>query len=287
MRSATARHDIRPIDAAAGRKCEAQAYAGGHAYGHSMLLRHLRRGSGEPLVLIHPLGGELVVWEPVLDRLAAERDAIAVDMPGFGGSPPLADGTAPTPQALASSLAAFLDELGIERAHLAGNSLGGWVALELAKMGRARSVAGLSTAGFWKRPLGPRPTPIRRIGRTMLPIVPVLARTRRGRRLLLNGTVARPELVPPAAAARLVRAYVTAPGYDPANAAMRSAVFEGIEQIREPVTLAWGELDRVVGKPRTAPAGVRTVLLPGCGHVPTWDDPELVARVLLEASSGG
>jgi pimeloyl-ACP methyl ester carboxylesterase len=250
-----------------------------------MLLNHVRRGKGEPLVLIHPLGGELVVWEPVLDRLAAERDTIALDMPGFGGSPPLRNGTPATPRALAASVAAFMDELGIDRAHLAGNSLGGWVALELGKLGRARSVAGLSAAGFWKRPLGPRPAPIRRIGRAILPIVPLLARTRRGRRLLLNGTVARPELVPPAAAARLVRAYVTAPGYEPASAAMRSAVFEGIEQIGEPVTLAWGELDRVVSRPRTAPPGVRTVLLPGCGHVPTWDDPEQVARVLLEASS--
>ena len=117
----------------------------------------MRGGSGEPLLLIHPLGGELVVWEPVFERLAAERDVIAVDMPGFGASPPLPAGVEPTPQALAAALAAQLDALGIERAHLAGNSLGGWVALELAKLGRARSVTGLCTAGFWSRPLGPRP----------------------------------------------------------------------------------------------------------------------------------
>jgi pimeloyl-ACP methyl ester carboxylesterase len=47
-----------------------------------MGLNHVRRGSGEPLVLLHPLGGELVVWEPVLDGLARERDVIAPDMPG-------------------------------------------------------------------------------------------------------------------------------------------------------------------------------------------------------------
>jgi pimeloyl-ACP methyl ester carboxylesterase len=250
-----------------------------------MLLNHVRLGEGKPLLLIHPLGGELVVWEPLLDGLAAERDVIAVDMPGFGGSAPLANGTLPTPRALAAAIAAFMDEQDVERAHLAGNSLGAWVALELAKLGRASSVTGLSAAGFWKRPLGPRRTPIRRIGRAILPIVPVLARTERGRRLLLNGTVARPERVPPHAVTRLVRAYVTAPGYGPANTAMRTAVFEGIEEIAEPVTLAWSEFDRVVSQPRTAPAGVRTVLLAGCGHVPTWDDPDQVTRVLLEASS--
>jgi pimeloyl-ACP methyl ester carboxylesterase len=235
------------------------------------------------LLLIHPLGGELVVWEPVLGLLAAERDAIAVDMPGFGGSPAFANGPPPTPHALAASLAAFLDELGIERAHLAGNSLGGWVALELAKLGRARSVVTLSAAGFWAQPLGPRPTPIRRIGRVVLPIAPLLARTARGRRTLLRGNMMHPERVPPAAAARLVRAYVTAPGYDAANAAMRAAVFDGIEQISEPVTLAWAERDRVVSRPRSTPPGVRTVTLRGCGHVPTWDDPEQVAGVVLAA----
>jgi pimeloyl-ACP methyl ester carboxylesterase len=250
-----------------------------------MPLNHVRRGRGEPLVLIHPLGGELVVWEPVLDRLSAERDVIALDLPGFGRSPAL-NGSPPTPQALAAAVAAFLDDLGIVRAHLAGNSLGGWVALELAKMGRAHSVAALSAAGLWSRPLGPRASPIRRIGRALLPIVPALARSRRGRRLLLRGTVAHPERVPPQAAVRLVRAYVTAPAYEAANAAMRSAVFSGIEQITAPLTLAWGECDHVVSRPRTAPAGVRTVLLRGCGHVPTWDDPDQVARVLLEASSG-
>jgi pimeloyl-ACP methyl ester carboxylesterase len=250
-----------------------------------MPLNHVRRGQGEPLLLLHPLGGELVVWEPVMDRLAAERDVIAVDMPGFGGSPPMSNGTPPTPRALAAEIAAFMDELGIERAHLGGNSLGGWVALELALLGRARSVACLSAAGFWKRPLGPRPSPIRRIGRLILPLVPLIARSARGRRLLLNGTVAKPERVPPHAATRLVRAYLTAPGYDPANAEMRSAVFEGIERVSVPVTLAWAERDRVVSRPKTTPAGVRILLLRGCGHVPTWDDPEQVAALLLEASS--
>jgi pimeloyl-ACP methyl ester carboxylesterase len=247
------------------------------------MLNHVRKGNGEPLLLIHPLGGELVVWEPVLDLLAAERDAIAVDLPGFGGSPAFANGAPPTPQALAASLAAFLDELRIERAHLAGNSLGGWVALELAKLGRARSVVTLSAAGFWAQPLGPRPTPIRRIGRVVLPIAPLLARTARGRRALLRGNMMHPERVPPAAAARLVRAYVTAPGYDAANTAMRAAVFDGIEQISAPVTLAWAERDRVVSRPRSTPPGVRTVTLRGCGHVPTWDDPEQVAGVVLAA----
>jgi pimeloyl-ACP methyl ester carboxylesterase len=250
------------------------------------VLHHVRRGSGEPLVLIHPLGAELVVWEPLLDLLARERDVIAVDLPGFGGSAPFSNGAPSTPQVLAGSVAAFLDRLGIERAHVAGNSLGGWVALELAKAGRARSVAGLSTAGLWKRPLGPRPgADVRRIGRRLLPLLPVLLRSVRGRRLLLRSSVGHPERVPPAAAFRLIRSYVTSPGFEGANAAMRAAVFSGVDQIRVPVTLAWAELDRLVRRPRETTPGWQTLVLRGCGHIPTWDDPEQVARVLLRASA--
>jgi pimeloyl-ACP methyl ester carboxylesterase len=249
-------------------------------------LNHVRRGRGEPLVLVHPLGAELVVWEPVFDALAAERDVIALDMPGFGSSPPLEGEDELTPAVLARAVASFLDELGVERAHLAGNSLGAWVALELALLGRGLSVAGLGTAGLWSRPLDPRRDARRRVGRLLLPLVPALARTGRGRKLLVGRHVARPERVPPTAAARLARAYLTAPSYAAASTSMRAGTFSGLEQLDVPVTLAWGELDRVVSRPkRPLPRGVRTISLSGCGHVPTWDDPQQVSRVLLEASA--
>jgi pimeloyl-ACP methyl ester carboxylesterase len=249
-------------------------------------LHYVRRGSGEPLVLIHPLGAELVVWEPVLGRLARDRDVIALDLPGFGASPPLADDVVPTPQVLAGAVAEFLGGLGIRRAHLAGNSLGGWIALELAKAGHALSVATLCSAGLWSRPLGPRARrDVRRLGRALLPALPTLLRSAAGRRLLLRDSVAHPERVPPDAAARLVRSYVTAPGYDGANAEMRAAVFTGVEDIRVPVTLIWAEFDRLVRRPSETVEDWRTVVLRGCGHIPTWDDPSQVARTLLLASA--
>jgi pimeloyl-ACP methyl ester carboxylesterase len=250
------------------------------------LLHHVRAGRGEPLILIHPLGAELVVWEPVMDRLAREREVIALDLPGFGGSPPLSNGAPPTPRALAASVEGFLDSLGVGRAHVAGISLGGWVALELAKAERALSVTGLCTAGFWRRPLGPRPgRDARRLGRKLLPVLPALLRSARGRRLVLRGVVAKPDRVPAAEAERLVRAYVTSPGYEGASAAMRAEVFAGVEDIRVPATLAWGEYDRLVARPRSVVEEWRSVTLHGCGHIPTWDDPAQVARVLLLASA--
>jgi pimeloyl-ACP methyl ester carboxylesterase len=250
-----------------------------------LTLNVVRLGEGEPLVLLHPLGGELVVWEPVMPLLAPSRDVVAPDMAGFGRSPELPEDEEPTPAALARAVAALMDELGIESAHVAGVSLGGWVALELGRLGRARSVTGLNAAGFWRRPLGPRRNPARELGRALAPLAGPLLRSADVRRRLLGGVTARPERVPPDAAARLVRAYITSPGFERVNAAMRSAVFDGMEEIRAPVTLAWAEHDRLVAEPLGGVPGARRRWLRGCGHIPTWDDPEQVADVLLEASS--
>jgi pimeloyl-ACP methyl ester carboxylesterase len=249
-------------------------------------LHYVRRGSGEPLVLIHPLGAELVVWEPVMDRLARDRDVIAVDLPGFGRSPGLRNGDKPTPRVLAATVASLLDDIGVARAHVAGNSLGGWVALELAKAGRALSVAGLCTAGLWSSPPGPRPgRDVRELGRRMLPVLPAMLRSAKGRRMVLGSSVGHPERVPPEAAERLVRSYLTSSGYEPADEAMRAVVFSDFEHVRVPVTLAWGDLDRIVRRPRQTLPEWRTITLHGCGHIPTWDDPKQVARTLLLAST--
>lgn len=241
-----------------------------------------RRGSGPPLVLLHPLGADRHVWAPVLDRVAAERDVVCVDLPGFGESPPLRGGC--SPPALASAIATFMREQGIEGAAVAGNSLGGWVALELALGGCARNATAIAPAGLWPQPLAPKRGLARTLARAILPILPAVVRSAAGRRLALAGTVGDGELVPPAAAAGLVRAYATAPGFTAVNAAMRASRFVGLERIRVPVTLAWCELDRLVAKPAHLPPTVRSIDLAGCGHVPMWDAPEKVAGVLLGGS---
>jgi pimeloyl-ACP methyl ester carboxylesterase len=262
---------------------------------------HTRRGSGQPLVLIHALGTDRHMWDPVVDRLAGARDVIAIDMPGFGDSPPLngaarrhdaptwredtlvPDGRA-TPNALARSVHAHLLALGIERPHVAGNSLGGWVSLELALAGHARSVTAIAPAGLWAEPLMPKRSVARLAARALRPVLPALIRTERGKHAALGSTIAHPERVPDDAALALVRAYANAPGFEAANAGMRSGRFDALERIRVPLTLAWPEFDRLVARPRHVPAGAREFILRGCGHMPTWDDPEQVAKVLLAGS---
>ena len=104
---------------------------------------------------------------------------------------------------------------------------------------------------------------------------------------MLATTVAHPERVPPAAARDLVLGWVDSPVYDAANHEMRAAVFDPAGYPQIPVTAAWGELDRLVARPRQErlPPGAHLLTLPGVGHTPTWDDPELVAEVLLAGSS--
>jgi len=235
-------------------------------------------------VLVHPLGADRAVWEPVTEPLAAEHDLIAVDMPGFGGSAELAAEVPATAEAIAATIVATLDSLGLDRAHVAGISLGGWVALELGKTDRALSVTAMNPAGFWARPLGPRPEVARRTAKRLLPLARPAMATLRGRRLALAGSMAHPERVPPAAAYRLVRAYARSPGFSRANAEMRRTVFAGIETIRVPVTLAWSDRDRLVGRPKGNVPGVRMLTLLDCGHVPTWDSPEQVVAAILSTT---
>jgi pimeloyl-ACP methyl ester carboxylesterase len=241
-------------------------------------------GSGPPLVLVHGIGGTRRIWDPVVELLAADHEVVAVDLPGFGDSPPLAPSTTPDPPTLAGAVAELLDARGLDRVHLAGSSLGAWVALELARRGRARSVTALCAAGFWPRPLlrdGERPRkPGRAVARALLPIMGPLLRTRAGRRVALGLTMAHPEQVTHAEALDIVRAYALAPGYPATNLAMRRCTFGEAQEIDVPVTLAWGEHDRLVRPPSVPPPGWRTVVLPDCGHLPMWDDPALCASVI-------
>jgi pimeloyl-ACP methyl ester carboxylesterase len=252
-------------------------------------LNHVRQGHGEPLILLHSLGGSLIQWSPVLDRLAAEREVIAVDMPGFGESAELPEGVSPRAANLATAVLDFYDALGIEgRPAIAGISLGGWVAIECARQGGATAVVALCPAGFWKRspePSDRRLARARRNGRLARPLFRPVMATARGRRRALGRFIHRPERLSPGEAQAIANAYVTAPSYDEASSLMRAGRIEELKGIKVPLTLAWAEHDTLVrNRPLPAkllPKRVEQVVLPGCGHVPTWDDPDLVARIVL------
>jgi pimeloyl-ACP methyl ester carboxylesterase len=102
-----------------------------------------RGGAGEPLVLIHGFTGTRRLWDPMLEQLERSHDVLAVNLAGHVGGPELND-IPVSVDALVDAVERDLDEAGFDTAHLVGNSLGGWIALELAARGRARSVVALS-----------------------------------------------------------------------------------------------------------------------------------------------
>jgi len=247
----------------------------------------VKKGSGEPLLLLHGLGGSTAVWSPVIERLAGEREVLAIDLPGFGVAPPLPAGVEPNAVNLAAAVREAAAELGFERPHVAGNSLGGWVALELGRAGWAASVTAISPAGLWRKPLGDRRVNPRLWAKRLRPFVSLALRTRRTRESMLATFSARPDLIPAKEGRELVLGWIDSSGYDGANKAMRTHVFDPTDYPDLPVTLAWGDRDRLLAPPRPErrPAGSRYLVLHGVGHTPMWDDPELVAQTLLAGSS--
>ncbi|WP_326635451.1 alpha/beta fold hydrolase [Streptosporangium sp. NBC_01755] len=257
-----------------------------------MELAFERRGTGSPLVLLHGIGHHWQAWLPVLDRLAAERDVIAVDFPGFGVSPPLPSGTPYTAESLADAIESFCGVLGLRDPHVAGNSLGGYVALELAARSVVRSATALSPAGFWNRSeLAYLRVVLRAIGTFARGLSPeralALAEDPLGRVLSAGLLVAHPTRLSPEALLAALQALKDASGFDETLASFAGLMPPAPPKV--PVTIAWGEHDRLLPRRQAVRAarwsGQRVKLLKGCGHVPMTDDPELVARVLLEASA--
>jgi pimeloyl-ACP methyl ester carboxylesterase len=250
-----------------------------------MAIAYERTGEGPALALLHPLGADRRVWSAVVPYLRERRELIIIDLPGFGESPPLS-ASKPTPRALAGGVAELLRALDLDRPHVAGNSLGGWVALELALAGAVRTATAIAPAGLWPSPLVPKPSAAHLLAARLLPLVGRLAASGPGRRVLLGSAVAHPNRVPPSEAAHLVRAYAQAPGFVAVNNAMRAGRFKGLERIRVPLTLVWPEHDGLVRRPPWLPDNVRNVTLENTGHIPMWDAPERVAEVLFTGSGG-
>lgn len=252
-----------------------------------------RKGAGEPLLLLHGIGHRRQAWDPVLDRLAERYDVLAADLPGFGESDPYPAGTRIDMEAACRVVVAELARQGVERPHVMGNSLGGAMALELARRGHARSVVALSPAGFFRH-AGDR---VQALG--------VLS--------LLKGTAAAPPSV-------LRRVTATRPGRHLAGMALfthterldadgmygdalalkngsafwpvaRSGAryrFEGTVDV--PVTVAWGTRDLILRHGQSSRArrqlpDARHVDLLGAGHVPMIDEPDTIVRLVHETTA--
>ena len=258
-----------------------------------MQLAYDRCGAGPPLVLLHGAGHRRQGWLPVIDLLAKHRDVIFLDFPGFGESPPLPDHLPYELDSAVLVLSEFFADLGLDRPHAAGNSMGGLVSLVLAQRGMVRSATALSPAGLWT-PMGRRVSlgMVRQVHRTARHLPPKLAtrlaQTTTGRALMTGILFARPDLLEPQVLLEDMRAMISAVGFGPSLAAGEKIIFTGrVPEV--PVTIAWGARDFLFRRPRAETVirlipHARLLRLPRCGHVPMNDNPELVAHVLLTGS---
>jgi pimeloyl-ACP methyl ester carboxylesterase len=255
-----------------------------------------RAGSGEPLVLVHGFTATWRCWLPTLAFLVPRFEVIAPTLHGHDGGPK-PPRVAHSLSEAADHLEMLLDELGVATAHLAGNSMGGSLSLELAKRGRARSVTAVSPGGGWQE--GDR-REVERIIRLFSfnqkaakateRIAPELLCRPRSRRYLLRDVMTRGHLVPTEEAIRLVRSSVRCDVVDDVFETMRdgSARVIDMDQIICPVLVTWGDHDRTLPMRRHADRfkseipNVRFKVMRGLGHTPMWDDAAQVAQAIAD-----
>jgi pimeloyl-ACP methyl ester carboxylesterase len=257
-----------------------------------------RAGSGEPLLLLHGFTGAWHHWRPLLGDLVARYEVVAPTLAGHDGGKPLPPGTALNFVSSTDLLEAHLDELGLDTVHVVGNSMGGALALELAKRGRARSVVALAPAGGWVPGDGEASRLGRffarqlRLTRATASRMATIVRRPGTRRLALRDIMRHGELVSPAEAMRLAESSLRCTVADQVIAALGAdrddLVLRELDKIACPVRLASPQFDRILPAERHAPRyrreipGVDSVMLPGCGHVPMWDDSQLVIGTITE-----
>lgn len=257
-----------------------------------------RHGAGPAVVLLHGLGMSWRAWRPLLEPLSRDHDVLAPTLPGHRGGPP----APPDVRVawLADRLEELLDEQGLERAHLVGNSLGGWLSLELARRGRALSVTAVSPAGAYRH-LGDQlrvhsllraADVLNRSPLTATTLTPLL-RSRRARRAVLHRLMERGDRVSAPEAVGILR---DAHACRIVPALLRSGRRDRMAELAEsphPVRVVWGRRDRVIpyarhGRPLLERLpGATQVSLPGAGHVPMHDAPALLTSLVKEQVVSG
>ncbi len=254
-----------------------------------MELAHVRRGSGPAVIVLQQLDPP-AFWADTIDALTITCEVIAVDLPGFGDTPPLPDGQASV-SALADAVATWIVNAGLREGHVVGNSLGGAVAIEVAKRDAVAGAIAVSPLGFWTEREAARPLRSLAVGGAVARAVAsrpgVITRTGVGRTLAFGQLVARPRDMSESTARSALLGMATAPGFAATRGEVRRYRLEGPEP-RVPVTIAWAAKDRMT-PPHQADRATEllphanVVMLPDCGHAAMVDNPRLVARVVLDA----
>lgn len=254
-------------------------------------LVYTRKGSGEPLVLIHGIGHRRQAWDPVFETLAQSYDVIAVDLAGFGESPAYPLSASYDMESACDNLADNFAHWGVDRPHVVGNSLGGAIALELGARGLARSVTALSPAGFFgvlNRVQTLVLLVLLRLS-SQLPesVLRFTAERSWGRRLAGSTLYSHPERFTAEQVLGDALALKHCHGFE--RTIVKGVTYSFRQHLRVPTTIAWGTRDLILPYSSSAIAQerlpeARHVALPLCGHVPMIDDPALVVRVIEQTA---
>lgn len=243
--------------------------------------------------MVHGLGSSWRNWGPILGRLAAEREVVLIDLPGFGQSPPFTGEV--TMATLTDAVQQFMQEAGLQDVDLVGSSMGARMVLELARRGAGGNVVALDPGGFWNRrqrlvfgaSVGLSVKLVRALQRPM----PVIASHPVGRTLLLSQFSARPWALPSELVLNEMRSFAAATRVDEAlDALVHGPVQEGAAAGSTPgrVAIGWGRKDLVTvpGQVLTARTKFPDASLrwfDSCGHFPHWDQPDQTADYILDS----
>ena len=253
-----------------------------------------RGGAGSPMVLLHGFTDTWRTWELVLPALEREHDVLAPALVGHAGGPPLEGDV--TRDTLPDAIERAMDEAGFETAHIIGNSLGGYLALQLAVRGRARSVVALAPAGGWAQgDTSYRETlhffpDLQEQVRPLLPYVDGFVATPEGRRRATLFTTVNYEHIPAELLAHQSRGLVAAEGVVPMTEyALREGYDLDAEKIDCPVRIVWGTEDKLLPWPSAALRfrddwlpHADWVVLDDVGHSPQLDVPLETAQLILD-----
>ena len=253
-------------------------------------------GSGEPILLLHPFLMSQNVWKTVAPQLAetGRYEVFAPTMLGHNGAPrgPFFLDTG----SLADHLEAQLDALGWGTAHIVGNSLGGWVAFELERRGRARTLTGIAPAGGWTHFT---PAKFEIVGKFLagmplwlltLALGPRVLSLPFSRHLAYLPVSASPEGLSHTDLVEIIDDVSHCPAYY--QLLVKSLLLPGLLEIantRTPTHLVICEKDRVLPAPRftrhfTAqlPSNTLVTTLDGVGHIPMFEAPGRVTEVITD-----
>jgi pimeloyl-ACP methyl ester carboxylesterase len=254
-----------------------------------MSLAHRHQGSGEPLLLLHGIAMCKEWWAPVMDRLAAKHEVVAVDLPGFGESDRLAPGDDPTIPRLTEAVREFAREHGFERYHVAGISMGGLISLELARHRDATSATAFSPGGFargWHRAW--LNGSLRMTEASYGLLAPLAERIARFRGAVARQVVADAEQIPVEDFVHFMRAAASS-DFGRTRRFIVGYEFPFVPRLTMPVTVAWGLKDLLLFPSQADRAlqmlpGARKIGLARAGHIPTYDDPDGTVRTILDTT---